>query len=339
MTRSGHGDERGGVPSGRTERRADVRLHARRQRQLRDRPGGGRADLRRARRGRRARHRPAEPALPRPRGPLPGPRGGDQAVPRHRDRTADHGERARGGQGGGAGQSRRLRRQRSGGDLARGLHAARRRGNRDRRPRPPGSGRDYRRRTGPFGAQLRPAGRGAARRDLAFRGRRRRSGPDRRRLDDLVAAGQLPGDLAPVGRPLRGGGQARRRLPGRVVGAVPAEADGGAVAVRRAPAGRSRRSGLDVAVAPGRGHPAGRLARRGVAVVRDRAQAVMRGYPALPFSPCLTRGLRELPGAGGASGPPRRGRPGAGPSPPWRCCWRGGPGWRCRRWWWTGRGG
>jgi hypothetical protein len=80
------------------------------------------------------------------------------------------------------------------------------------------------------------------------------------------------------------------------------------------------------------GHPAGRLARRGVAVVRDRAQAVTQRC-------AFTRGLRGLPGAGGASGPPRRGRPGAGPSPPWRCCWRGGPGWRCRRWWWTGRDG
>ena len=223
MTRSAHGDERGGVSPGRTERRADVRLHARRQGQLPGRPGGRPADLRRARRGRRARHRPAEPALPRARGPLPGPRRRDQAVPRHRDRAADHGQRARGGQRRGARQPRRLRGQRPGGDLARGIHAARRRGHRDRRPRPPGSGRDHRGRTGPFAAQVRSADRGPAGRDPAFRGGRRRPGRHRRRLDGLGAAGQLPGDLAPVGGPLRGGGQGGRRLPGRVVGALPAQ--------------------------------------------------------------------------------------------------------------------
>jgi len=320
MTGSAHGDERGGVPPGRTERRADVRLHARRQGQLPGRPGGREADLRRARRGRGARHRPAEPALPRARGPPPGPRGGDQAVPRHRDRAADDGERARGGAGAGAWQPRGLRRQRPGGDLARGLHAARRRGHRDRRPRPQGSGRDHRGHAGPFGAQLRPSDRGPAGRDPAFRGGRRRPGRHRRRVDGLGAAGQLPGHLAPVGRSLRGGGQGRRRLRGRVVGALPAQAGGGRFALRRAAAGESGRGRVDVAMAPGRRHPADRVARRGVAVVRDRAQAVTR-----------------VPG--GACGPRRRGRPGAGPSQPWRCCCRGDRGSRCRRSWWTVRGG
>ncbi len=236
MTRSAHGDERGGVSPGRTERRADVRLHARRQGQLPGRPGGRPADLRSARRGRGARHRPAEPALPRPRRPLPGPRRGDQAVPRHRDRAADHGERARGGAGGGARQPRRLRRQRPGGDLARRVHAARRRGHRDRRPRRAGSGRDYRGHPGPFGAQLRSSDRGPAGRDPAFRGGRRRPGRHRRRPDGVGAAGQLPGDLASVGGPLRGGGQGGRRLSGRVVGAAPAHAGGGRFALRRAAA-------------------------------------------------------------------------------------------------------
>ena len=45
-----------------SQRRADVRLHARRQGQLPGGPGSGRADLRGARRGRGARHRAPEPA-------------------------------------------------------------------------------------------------------------------------------------------------------------------------------------------------------------------------------------------------------------------------------------
>ena len=271
MTGSAHGDERGGVSPGRTERRADVRLHARRQGQLPSRPGGRPADLRRARRGRRARHRRAEPALSRARGPLPGPRGGDQAVSRHRNRAADDGQRARGSPRRGTRQPRRLRGQRPGRDLARGVHAARRRGHRDRQPRPAGSRRDHRGHPGPFGARLRPADRGPAGRDPAFRGGRRRPGRHRGRLDGLGAAGQLPGDLAPVGGPLRGGGQGGRRLPGRVVGAVPAQPGVGRRPVRGAAAGGSGRGRVDIAVAPGRRHPAGRFARRGIAVVRGGA--------------------------------------------------------------------
>src|SRR5580692_3302895 len=136
-------------------------------------------------------------------------------------------------------------------------------------------------------------------------------GRHRRRLDGLGAAGQLPGDLAPVGGPLHGGGQGGRRLPGRVVAALPPPAGGGRLAVRRAAAGGSGRCRLDVAVAPGRGHPAGRLTRRGVAVVRDRTEAV---------TPGAVTPVAVFPGGGGASWPPRTGRPGAGPSRPWRCC-------------------
>jgi hypothetical protein len=50
-------------------------------------------------------------------------------------------------------------------------------------------------------------------------------------------------------------------------------------------------------------------------------------------------GLPASRAGGGASWPPRRGRPGAAPSRPRRCCRPGGRCSRCRRWWWTGSGG
>ena len=65
-------------------------------------------------------HRRArEPRVPRPRGQVPGGRGGHPAVPRHRDRAADHRQRARGGAGGRARVPCRLRGQRPAGPRAR----------------------------------------------------------------------------------------------------------------------------------------------------------------------------------------------------------------------------
>ena len=75
----------------------DVRLLPRREEPLRGRPGGGGQDAS-ALAGRP--HRGAgEPGVPRPGGQVPGGRGGHPAVPRHRDRAADHEQRARGGAG------------------------------------------------------------------------------------------------------------------------------------------------------------------------------------------------------------------------------------------------
>ena len=175
-------------------------------------------------------------------------------------------------------QPRRLRRQRPGGDLARRLHAARRRRHRDRRPRPAGSARDHRGHPGPFGAQLRSSDRGPAGRDPAFRGGRGRPGRHRRRPDGVGAAGQLPGDLASVGGPLRGGGQGRRRLPGRVVGAVPADAGGGRLAFLRAAASASRarssgrRNGTRTRTPRRSTRPAGRRCGAGSPANRDRSR-------------------------------------------------------------------
>ena len=79
-----------GVRHQRGEPGPDLRLPARRQGQLRRRPGS-------RRRGAQGRpgdglHRPGEPGVPRPRRPLPRRRGRDPAVPRHRHRHPDGGQ-------------------------------------------------------------------------------------------------------------------------------------------------------------------------------------------------------------------------------------------------------
>jgi hypothetical protein len=64
--------------------------------------------------------------------------------------------------------------------------------------------------------------------------------------------------------------------------------------------------------------------------------ALWCGIARKPLRPARPHASRA---AGGASWPPRRGRPGAAPSRPRRCCRAGGRCSRCRRWWWTGSGG
>ena len=72
----------------------DVRLHDRRQEQLRRRPRGRAAGAEAL--AQRAHGRAGEQGVPGPGGALPDGRGGNTAVPRHRHRAAHHEQRPRG---------------------------------------------------------------------------------------------------------------------------------------------------------------------------------------------------------------------------------------------------
>jgi hypothetical protein len=168
------GAAEGGRGHGGRAHRARLQLLARRQGQLRRRPGGGRArDLVLSH---HSGQRPRAAGVPRPCRQLPGRRGRHPAVPRCRHRAAHGQQHARGRPAGGAGFADRVRRQRPDRARARPGPAGQRLGGRDRLPgrgpaqhvRDPGRGGEH--------ARLQPADRGDADRGLALHPRLRRPG-------------------------------------------------------------------------------------------------------------------------------------------------------------------
>ena len=172
----------------------DVRRLPRRQGQLSRRPGGRPAGS--ARLAGSPRHRAGQPGVPAAGGAVPGRRGGDTAVHRHRHRHPLGRERARGRRAGRAGCPGGLRGQRPDRARARQRAADRQRHHQHRAGRParpeghPGAPEAAR------ADRLHPAGRPAAGRDLALHHRRGGPGRDRRHAAGRAPGGQLSRPVA-----------------------------------------------------------------------------------------------------------------------------------------------